>query len=107
MEPQSLAAEAEGARECVPTAEELLALLRRLASLNSQLEGVVSVPLDAELTLKQCAAWLQMTPKQLSVAVRAKAIPANRVGGAGRPVFRFHPRTILEETRYGGRKVKI
>lgn len=87
------------------SAEELLEIARRLASLDKT--TLLPEGLDSILSLEDASKWLGMEPKHLSLAARKGVIPAQRVGGKRRPTFRFHPRTILEETRYGGKKLKI
>lgn len=53
------------------------------------------VDLDALLTVEQCAAWLQMNPRVVGEKARTGDLPCHKIG----TLVRFHPRTILAETR--------
>jgi len=70
---------------------EALKLLTRLASLFKG-AGLVEAQLDATLTSKQAAEWLQCSVKTLNTLARKNKIPAIEFGNE----FRFHPRTLIE-----------
>lgn len=76
---------------------EMLRLVERLSSLlQGEFGKLVTVELDALLTLEQCSKWLQVDPKTLSPLAKRGKIPCIKVGSS----FRFHPRTIMAECRF-------
>lgn len=72
----------------------VLEMLRRLAALSGEFSHLTSAPLDAMLTNKQCAKWLQLSVREVNAKALDRLIPSVLVSGQTR---RFHPRTILEQ----------
>jgi len=81
-----------------------LALIERLASLKAgPFSHLAEAPMDAMLTTKQAAVWLQLSPREINLKANAGIIPAVRLKNS---IFRFHPRSIIEkaETIYAKKK---
>jgi len=51
------------------------------------------INLDALLTLSECAAWMRISERELSLKARIGQVPAIRISAK---ILRFHPRTILD-----------
>lgn len=74
--------------------QEILAFIERLASLKGEFANLVEAPLDATLTTKQMARWLQLSPKEINAKAKAGLIPGIPTNAA-RTHFRFHPRSVI------------